>query len=89
MPKKSTQREDVLKYLKENGTITRMDAFLDLGIAELPARICELKKEKYGGHHFIEKRKPFITRLGKRSHYIEYSLAPEPSERQAVNNGAI
>ena len=77
MPKKSTQRDEVINYIKEHGTITRLDAFLDLGIAELPARICELKKEKYGGYRFKEVRKPFITRLGKRSSYIEYSLAPE------------
>lgn len=75
MAKKSTQRDEVINYIKEHGTITRLDAFLDLGIAELPARICELKKEKYGGYRFKEVRKPFITRLGKRSSYIEYSLA--------------
>ena len=72
---KKTQREEVIDYLRQHGTITRLDAFLDLGIAELPARICELKKEKYGGYKFNEKRITFITRLGKKSFYIEYSLA--------------
>ena len=78
MPK-ITQRDEVLEYLKENKTITRADAWFELGIAELPARICELKKKKYGGYKFNEKRIPFVTRRGKKSSYIEYSLQEQDS----------
>ena len=72
--KKKTQRDELLDYLRIHKRITRLEAFLELGIAELPARICELKKPKYGGHRFEEKRIPFITRSGKKSSYIEYTL---------------
>ena len=68
---KKTQKTEVLEYIKANGGITRLDAFLDLGIAELPARICELKAE---GYHFKEERVPFTTRLNKKSSYIRYSI---------------
>jgi len=68
----ANQRTEVLDYIKRFGSITRADAFNDLGIAELPARICELKAR---GHRFHEKRETFTTRLGKKSSYIRYSLA--------------
>jgi len=66
-----TQREDVIEYIIKNGHITRAEAWSDLGIAELPARICELKAE---GYKFKQKRIPFVSRLGKKSSFIEYSL---------------
>lgn len=66
-----TQRDEVVKYIQTNGSITRLEAFLDLGIAELPARICELKER---GYKFNEERVPFTTRLNKKSSYMKYSF---------------
>ena len=67
-----TQKDDVINYIKENGFITRAEAWSDLGIAELSARICELEKE---GFEFNKKRIPFKSRLGRKSSFIKYSLA--------------
>lgn len=69
--KKSTQKEEVLSYLREHKTIDRALAWSELGIAELPARICELEKE---GYIFNKKRIPFTSRLGNKSFYMEYTL---------------
>ena len=66
-----TQKTEVLDYIRTYGKISRATAWSDLGIAELPARICELKAE---GYKFKQKRVPFVSRLGKKSSFIEYSL---------------
>lgn len=67
----ATQKEEVLRYIKQRGSITRLEAILDLGIFELSSRICTLEKE---GYQFNKKRERFTTRLGKQSSYIRYSL---------------
>ncbi len=69
--RKRTQKEEVLDYLRIHKTIDRALAWSELGIAELPARICELEKE---GYIFNKKRIPFTSRLGKKSSFIAYSL---------------
>lgn len=46
---KTGQKDRVLKYMREHGGITRAEAFTQLGIANLTARISELRKE-----HIIE-----------------------------------
>lgn len=45
--KKGTQKSDIIEYLKEHGSITRLEAINELGIIELPARISELEKEGF------------------------------------------
>ena len=40
-----TQRELILKYIKDFGSITPMQAFGDLGITKLATRISEMKKD--------------------------------------------
>ena len=42
---KQTQREKILDFLQSGGKLTRLSALRDFGVIELPARICELKKE--------------------------------------------
>lgn len=44
---RSTQKQDLLNYLATHSQITRMEAFNQLGICELPARICELEQDGY------------------------------------------
>jgi hypothetical protein len=41
--KKLSQKEKVLRHLKEVGSITPLDAFNDYAIMRLTSRICELK----------------------------------------------
>ena len=42
--KKPTQKELVLKYLRDFGKISTWDAYKDLGITRLSGRIWDLKK---------------------------------------------
>ena len=51
---KRTQKSDVLDYIHEHGSLTRMEAFTELGICELSSRIGELEKD---GYRF--KREPY------------------------------
>lgn len=65
------QREQVLDYIREFGSITSFDAFVDLGIVCLPKRISELKRDGYTFDIKIEKSK---NRYGKLVFYNRYSL---------------
>ena len=40
-----TQVERIEKYINEFGSITQLEAFRDLGVAYLPARIYDMKKD--------------------------------------------
>ena len=44
MDVKQTQTEMVLAYIEEFGSITTMDAFLELGITRLSAKVFNLRK---------------------------------------------
>ena len=41
---KGTQRFQIMRHLKENGTITQLEALREYGIMRLASRISELKK---------------------------------------------
>lgn len=49
---KTNQRQRILEYIREFGSITSYEAYKDLGITQLGARIFELKRE---GHNFSTK----------------------------------
>lgn len=40
-----TQEQQVYEYIKEHGSITTLDAFVELGITRLSAQIFNLKEE--------------------------------------------
>ena len=64
-----TQNERILKYMDDYGSITPMDAFMDLGITKLATRIGEISRM---GHR-IEKKVEFTNnRYGQRVHYMRY-----------------
>ena len=65
------QRDKVLEYLKENGSITSWAAYQDLGVTQLATRIFELKEK---GYKFRKEKVFFTTRLGRKSFYEEYYL---------------
>lgn len=44
---KITQRERIIKYIRDYGSITSFEAYADLGITQLATRIKELKDEGY------------------------------------------
>lgn len=42
-----TQKEKIIEHIKNNGSITSFDAYMDLGITQLATRISELKEQGY------------------------------------------
>lgn len=66
-----TQAERVLQYIKDFGRITPYDAFRDLAILRLSARIYDLKYEGYDIETTIETAK---NRYGEPVHYAVYTL---------------
>lgn len=70
------QREKILKYMKDFGSITAYEAVIDLGITQLAARLCELKDR---GYEFNKEMMSGKNRYGERTHYIRYSLKGEES----------
>lgn len=65
------QRKRILKYIRDFGSITTKDAFTELGVACLPKRISELKKE---GFRFDAKPEKGTNRYGEPVSYNRYSL---------------
>ena len=68
---KMTQQEEILLYLTEKGSITRLEAACDLHIFELASRIGELKKK---GYNISSERVNSINKRGRRTHYNIYKL---------------
>ena len=68
---KLSQSEMIIRYIKEKGSITTLEAFNDLGCTRLASRINDLKKE---GYRF---RDEFVTsknRCGYKVSYKRYYL---------------
>lgn len=71
---KMTQKQAILKYIKDFGSITPMQAYGDLGITKLATRISEMRKD--GMEFHIETIKA-ETRYGKTVPYAKYSFPKE------------
>lgn len=72
-----TQAERVMDYITEFGSISSMEAFRDLGITRLAARIADLESN---GVCFSRKREMVVNRYGEKVYYTRYS-------RGEQNNG--
>ena len=66
-----TQKDKVLRYIREFGKITSWDAYSQLGVTQLATRIFELKRD---GYVFTKKRVNTLNRLQEKTHYDEYML---------------
>lgn len=66
-----TQKERILKYINEFGYITSWQAYQDLGIMQLGARIDQLQKEGYKFQTEWEHKK---NRYGENVSFKRYSL---------------
>ena len=71
MAKKITQRDRVLSYIKEEGSITALEAVRELGILQLSARLVELERL---GYKFTKVGETSKNRYGENVHNIRYSL---------------
>lgn len=67
-----TQRERVLKYIYDFGSISPMEAFKDLGITKLATRISELSRMGYQFDKVYEASK---DRYGQCCHFMRYRFA--------------
>ena len=66
-----TQRDLILQYLEDFGSITPFQAFADLGITKLATRISEMRKDGIGIKVDTIKS---VNRYGKATTYAKYSL---------------
>lgn len=78
----ASQKNMVLDYITEFGSITPLDAFRDLGITRLSAIVFRLKDEGHDIDKAIEIGK---NRFGNRTRYARYSFGKgeESNENQA------
>lgn len=68
------QCEKIVFYIKMFGSISSMEAFQDLGITRLSARIYELRNE---GYQFDEKFETAKNRFGESVTYKRYRFQKE------------
>ena len=66
-----TQREAIINYITEFGSITPMEAFADLGITKLATRISEMRKD---GQEFKIETVKSKNRYGKTVCFARYSF---------------
>lgn len=66
-----TQNEAVLRYMKEYGAITQMEAAQELGCWRLASRICDLKRDGYDIQKDTVRRR---NRYGDPVSFARYSL---------------
>lgn len=68
---KKSQKERILDYIKEFGSISSWQAYADLGITQLGARIDQLKHE---GYLFTTEWENNTNRFGEKVMYKRYRL---------------
>lgn len=78
MSKAPTQKELILKYLHDFGSITPMQAFSDLGITKLSTRVSEMRSDD--GIEFKIESVKIKNRYGKTVHFSRYSLEEKAND---------
>ena len=68
---KITQKDRILQYIREFKGISSWEAYADLGITQLGARIDQLKKE---GYEFRSEWESSTNRYGDKTEYKRYYL---------------
>lgn len=69
---KTNQRQRIINYIREFGSITSKEAYDDLGITQLATRIKELKEQ---GYEFKTEWENSKNRYGERVDFKRYYLA--------------
>lgn len=70
-PEKVTQGMKILRYMQTYGSITPVEAFRDLGVMRLGARIYDLEQE---GVKIVHERESSKNRMGEKVSYSRYRL---------------
>ena len=68
-----TQKELIIQYMNDFGSITPVQAMKDLGVMRLAARISDLEAEGWNIEHERESGK---NRYGEKVSYARYRLKP-------------
>ncbi len=68
---KKSQKERILDYMQKFGSITSLEAYSELGITQLGARIDQLKRE---GYFFKTEWETNKNRYGEDTQYKRYRL---------------
>ena len=71
---KVTQCDLILDYMRQYGSISTLEAFIDLGVARLASRIHDLKQK---GYIITDEIKTAKNRRGKKTAYKVYKLVEE------------
>lgn len=66
---KDTQKQKIIKYMKQKGSITSWEAYQELGITQFATRVKELKEEGYYFDSKWEKRKNKEEKLTRFKRY--------------------
>jgi hypothetical protein len=75
------QKQMILQYIKDFGSITSYQAYIDLGITQLATRIKELKEQGYDfSTEWISKK----NRYGKSVAFKKYKLEVTNENRNTV-----
>ena len=69
--KRPTQCQRIMKYINDFGSITTLEAFTELGVVRLGARISELRKI---GTPVIGKNESVRNRYGEKCHIKRYYI---------------
>lgn len=69
---KISQKDRIINYIREFGSISSFEAYANLGITQLGARIDQLKKD---GYEFKTKWESNTNRYGEKTDYKRYYLA--------------
>lgn len=69
---KISQKQRIINYIRQFGSISSWEAYADLGITQLGARIDQLKKE---GYEFKTEWESNTNRFGEKTDYKRYYLA--------------
>lgn len=65
------QREMILRFMTEYGSITPVDAMREFGCMRLASRISEIRKDGYDVRKVLEKN---VNRFGDTVRYARYSF---------------
>lgn len=74
MNRRPSQADKVLDYMERFGKITTLEAFVDLGITRLSARIWELRHDR--DLPIFQRRTTRLNRFGEACTVVVYSLKP-------------
>lgn len=66
------QRQRILKYIDDFGSISPMEAFMDLGITKLATRVSELIQS---GEKIVKEQVDGKNRYGESTHFMRYRRA--------------